>query len=699
MPRPPSAFGRLPPPRICPSAIGVAEVAFAVDDRFQGKGLGVDAARAAGGDRRARTASSGSRRRRSPTTRAMLEVFRDSGFEIRSKTRRGAVDLQLSLTPSAEGVRARGGARPRARPRRRCGRCWRRGPSRSSAPRATRRASDGRILDALRRRRLQRADLSGQSERRRSRRPAPAIDRPATLPPGIDLAIIAVPRARRPRRRRRMRRGRREVAGRDHGRLRRDRRRRARAAAAARRTCPRTTGCGWSDPTAWACSTPSPEVQLNASFSPILPPPGSVALLVPERRARDWRFSSSPRQRGVGPLDLRQRRQQGRRVGQRPARSTGRATRPPRVILLYLESFGNPRRFARLARRIGRTKPIVAVKAGRTRAGSRAAGSHTAALAASDVAVDALFQQSGVDPRRHDRRDVRHRRLPRGAAAARRAPRRDRHQRRRPRHSRGRRLRSGRARRSRSFPTRRATGSRAFLPPEASVANPVDMVASAGPDAYRRAIEIALDIDRRRRADRDLRAGRPAHVATILARRFGRASPPAGAPARPASRCSPASWPNPARPPPLDVDGETVPTYAFPENAARALGKVAAYAEWRSQPPALFWGFDDISPGDARDLCRDVLADRQRRLADRRGSPPRAERLRAAARAGAAGADRRRRRGARRGASGFPVVAKLQSRRLLHKTDVGAVRVGLASERDVRGAFRELSRSARPLMA
>src|SRR5207253_2227887 len=66
------------------------------------------------------------------------------------------------------------------------------------------------------------------------------------------------------------------------------------------------------------------------------------------------------------------------------------------VILLYLESFGNPRRFARLARRIARKKPIVAVKAGRTRAGSRAAGSHTAALAASDTAVDALFHQSGV---------------------------------------------------------------------------------------------------------------------------------------------------------------------------------------------------------------------------------------------------------------------------------------------------------------
>ena len=66
------------------------------------------------------------------------------------------------------------------------------------------------------------------------------------------------------------------------------------------------------------------------------------------------------------------------------------------VILLYLESFGNPTKFARIARRISRRKPIVAVKSGRTPAGSRAASSHTAALASSDVAVDALFRQAGV---------------------------------------------------------------------------------------------------------------------------------------------------------------------------------------------------------------------------------------------------------------------------------------------------------------
>jgi len=67
------------------------------------------------------------------------------------------------------------------------------------------------------------------------------------------------------------------------------------------------------------------------------------------------------------------------------------------VIMLYLESFGNPRKFARVARRVSRAKPILAVKGGRTQAGNRATSSHTGALlSASDITVDALFQQAGV---------------------------------------------------------------------------------------------------------------------------------------------------------------------------------------------------------------------------------------------------------------------------------------------------------------
>src|SRR5581483_10100090 len=66
------------------------------------------------------------------------------------------------------------------------------------------------------------------------------------------------------------------------------------------------------------------------------------------------------------------------------------------LVLLYLESFGNPRTFSHIARRVSRRKPILALKAGVTSAGARAASSHTAALAGSDAAVDALFRQAGV---------------------------------------------------------------------------------------------------------------------------------------------------------------------------------------------------------------------------------------------------------------------------------------------------------------
>ena len=67
------------------------------------------------------------------------------------------------------------------------------------------------------------------------------------------------------------------------------------------------------------------------------------------------------------------------------------------MLALYLTSFGNPRRFGRVVRRITKDKPVVAVKSGRAAAGERAASSRTGALlAASDVTVDALFAHAGV---------------------------------------------------------------------------------------------------------------------------------------------------------------------------------------------------------------------------------------------------------------------------------------------------------------
>ena len=67
-----------------------------------------------------------------------------------------------------------------------------------------------------------------------------------------------------------------------------------------------------------------------------------------------------------------------------------------RVMCMYLESFGNPRRFTEIAKRVTRKKPILIVKSGRTAEGARAASSHTGAMAGTDVTVSAFLDQCGV---------------------------------------------------------------------------------------------------------------------------------------------------------------------------------------------------------------------------------------------------------------------------------------------------------------
>src|SRR5262249_2330338 len=138
-----------------------------------------------------------------------------------------------------------------------------------------------------------------------------------------------------------------------------------------------------------------------------------------------------------------------------------------------------------------------------------------------------------------------------------------------------------------------------FLPAEASMGNPVDMVASAGPEAYRRAIEVALTADE---TEALIIIYTPvdacAAPAVLEAIRQGiAAGRQAGAREKPVLACVMA---NSVPSTPLDAGGEKVPAYPFPENAARTLAKVAAYASWRAQPPGLVWGFDDIRPDHAR---------------------------------------------------------------------------------------------------
>ena len=138
----------------------------------------------------------------------------------------------------------------------------------------------------------------------------------------------------------------------------------------------------------------SASASLNATFAPQAFPPGSIG------------FSSQSGALGLALLA----QAQGRGLGFSSFVSIGNKAdvssndlleyweddSATAVLLLYLESFGNPKRFGRIARRVARTKPILAMKSGVTGSGSRAASSHTAALAGSEAAVSALFREAGV---------------------------------------------------------------------------------------------------------------------------------------------------------------------------------------------------------------------------------------------------------------------------------------------------------------
>jgi len=662
----------------------IAEVAFAVDDSFQGKGLASLLL-----ERLAILAAENGFEKFQASALAdngpMLEVFRDSGFAIRSRTTAGVVELQLSLVPSSEGVRT-------AEARDRLATAASLMPMLTPASVAVIGVSRDpfsigrRVFDALR--------AGGFSGPIYPVNPhigtvdgVPVFRSARDLPNGTDLAVVVVPApAVLPVVNDCAAAGVKSLVVISAGFAEAGEAGRALQRELVERV--RNHGMRMVGPNCMGLLNANDKIRLNASFSPIMPPAGRVSLL------------SQSGALGIAILELASERHVGLStfvsVGNKADVSGNdllqywEGDAETSVVLLYLESFGNPRRFARIARRIGRHKPIVAVKAGRTQEGSRAAGSHTAALAARDVAVEALFQQTGVI--RADTIDE----MFDVAACLDLQP-----------------LPAGRrvaivtnaggpgilavdacvAAGLEVIGFRDATRERlaAFLPAEASISNPVDMVASAGPDEYRRTIEIALTSD-----DTDALiviftpVDRRHEAATIAAIAEGiSAGRRAGTTTKPVLACMMAET---GALVPLDLAPlpERVPVYPFPENAARALGKIAAYADWRSQPPALFWSFDDIRGGDARELCRAVLdsrgddwltAEETRRVLNDFGLPL----------VPTIAANSAEEAAALAGVFGFPVVAKLATRRLQHKSDIGAVRVGLSSESAVRSAFQDLS--------
>jgi acyl-CoA synthetase (NDP forming) len=219
--------------------------------------------------------------------------------------------------------------------------------------------------------------------------------------------------------------------------------------------------------------------------------------------------------------------------------------------------------------------------------------------------------------------------------------------------------------------------------------NPIDLIASAGPDEYRRAIEVALTAEE---TDALLVIYTPIErtqsraILTAIGDGIAAARRD-GVTRKPVLLCTMTMS---AQPWPIKAGDETVPAYVFPENAVRALGKAAAYARWRAEPPGLPWGFDDVHVDEARAVCRDVIAARGEawltpeeltRVLNAFSLPlvP-APVVRSEDEAAAVAA-----------LVGFPVVLKVSSPQILHKTEAGAVLLNLGTEAAVRGAFRQLA--------
>ena len=426
------------------------------------------------------------------------------------------------------------------------------------------------------------------------------------------------------------------------------------------------------------------ETSMNATFAPTMPPPGSIAFMS-QSGAMGVTILDYAAEYGIGISQFVSMGNKADVSGNDLLDYWGEDDRVS-VMLLYLENFGNPRRFTRIAREVTRRKPVIAVKAGRSRAGARAASSHTGAMAAMDVATDALFAQCGV--LRVDTVEE----LFDAAMAFGNAP-----------------MPAGprvaivtnaggpgiiiadacEARGLEVAPLSRGAQERLreVLPEEASVANPVDMIASAGAEEYRAVLEIVLEDDEVdaviaafvpplgidsadiARAIRQVTEGAAKPAMAVL---MGREGLPRGM---------------------AELHEARIPAYIFPESAARALAAMEKHRRWLDRPTGRVRTFEDVDAGRATRVLERAASEGRNllpvpeamELLETYGIPVAPYRTVEDA-DGAAGAAYE---------LGFPVVLKAVAPGLSHKTEAGAVALDLEDEEDVRKAYREMERGAR----
>ena len=348
------------------------------------------------------------------------------------------------------------------------------------------------------------------------------------------------------------------------------------------------------------------------------------------------------------------------------------------VALLYLESFGNPRKFARVARRFARSKPIVAVKSGRSAAGARATSSHTGALlSASDVTVDALFHQAGVI-----RTDTLHELFDVAALLAKQPI------------PRGDRIAivtngggpgiicadacQGNGVEVPAFADDVRTALRRALPAAASVTNPIDLIASASAADYAVAMRTLIEADA---CDAIVAIFVPPLV--TQARDVARAIAGVAEEARDHTIAA-VFMTREGAPPELTGERVDVPAFRFPEDAARALTLAARHGVWRAAPEGRMPVLGDVRPDEAAAIISQALAEGADWLSPARvaallgcyGLPLITTRIVTDAEGAVAAAAE----------LAGPVAVKAVAGGLVHKTDAGGVRLGLDGPEAVRTA-------------
>jgi acetyl coenzyme A synthetase (ADP forming)-like protein len=647
-----------------------AEAAFLVADAMQGRGVGTRLLEQLAEHARPRGITTfhawvmGANHR-------MLQVFVDSGFSVQSTSDRGVIEVALSLEPTPA-FASRSAERA------------------SIAARASLRSffepEAVAVVGASRERGTVGAEIVNNLRSTGYRGPIypvhpsaaeiqglPAFARLTEIPGAVDLAVIVVPAARVV-----------EVA---------------RDAAAKHVKAMVVISAGFSEigaegrtrerelldvvrdagmrligPNCMGLLNADPGVLLNATFSPVFPPAGRIA------------FSTQSGALGLAILEYARRVNLGistfASIGNKADVSSNDLIQywadDPKtaVILLYLESFGNPRKFGQLARAVGKHKPIVAVKAGRSDAGARAASSHTGALAASDTIVTALFQHAGVvrTPTIEEMFDVAmlldRQPLPAGNRVAILT------------NAGGPGILAADACDAHGLQVtplldETVSALRRLLPPAAGLHNPVDMIATATAEHYAQAMRLLL-------ADPNVDSLLTIFIPPLVTAAANVAAAMT-ATARGASKPVLATF--------MGVEGAIpmlapIPAYRFPEAAVAALSRVTAYANWRRQPlgRSLELGAELVA---AREVVHQALArgpgwlppwDAQRVL-EAIGVPTVATRVvRDEDDAVAVAAD-----------MGYPVALKAFGPAILHKSDAGAVQLNLQSDADVRAAVRDLT--------